>query len=77
MGGVTILSRHDNNMSKLLSSVFPEYEWLPWRFQNREVKPNELKLFLESIAKELNVNEMQDWYKVKEEVKIKRERKGC
>jgi hypothetical protein len=54
---------------KLLSTVFPEYEWLPWKFGVikrdfwHDVK-NQRK-FMEFSAKELNIKEMSDWYQVK------------
>ena len=46
--------------------VYPEYDWLPWKFEKcpkkywHDVK-NERK-FMDWAGKELNVKEMSDWY---------------
>ena len=59
---------NDSSLYKLLSSVYPHYEWLPWKFANfprslwADVK-NQRK-FMEWAGKELKINEMSDWYKV-------------
>lgn len=52
----------------LLSSVFPEYEWLPWKFAqcpknywNDDVNK---KKFLDWAGKQLGVNEISDWNKI-------------
>ena len=52
----------------LLSEVYPDYNWLPWKF---EMLPKyywndmkNVKKFMDWAGKELNVKEMSDWYKV-------------
>ena len=52
----------------ILQAIYPEYDWLPWRFpsvpkQYWENKSNHKKL-AEWLARELNIKEMDDWYKV-------------
>jgi hypothetical protein len=32
MGGDRILSQHDHFLVNALSSVYPQFEWLPWKF---------------------------------------------
>ena len=55
-----------------MSVVYPEYDWLPWRFVKctqqfwGDVK-NQRK-FMDWAGKELNVQDMSDWYKVTTEV---------
>ena len=33
-GGSTLLSRHNDSPIQLLTAIFPEYNWLPWKFSN-------------------------------------------
>ena len=67
-GGVRLIDLYNGSLSKLLSSVYPEYDWLPWKFT---VCPlgfwNDIanqRKFTEWVAKELNIKEMEDWYRV-------------
>jgi hypothetical protein len=61
-------------MFTMLSSMFPQYEWLPWKFTH--CPPNfwnnvdNQKKFIEWAGKQLNCNEMSDWYKVSQKVKL-------
>ena len=71
MGGSTLLA----NMSlvKLLSSVYPDYEWLPWKFskspKNMWEDATSQKKFLQWVGNELKIKEMKDWYNVSLQVK--------
>ena len=62
---------------KILSSVYPDYDWLPWHFQ--KISANEwrerAKKFMETVAKELKIATMEDWYNVTRE-DIKRFKEG-
>jgi hypothetical protein len=69
IGGSTLLITHYNSSPLLLlSEMFPNYEWLPWKFQKsppnywNDVK-NQRK-FLEWAAKQLNITELNDWHNV-------------
>ena len=57
---------------KLLSTLFPDYPWLPWRFgfvqKGYWENPENRKLFVEWLYKELNLQSLDDWYKVTEKV---------
>jgi hypothetical protein len=59
---------------QLLSEIFPNYNWLPWKFQKcpkgywDNVK-NQRK-FLDWASNELKVKEMSDWYKVSTKVQV-------
>jgi hypothetical protein len=53
--------------------MYPEYEWLPWKF---DMCPNNFwedvknqKRFLDWAGKELKIKEMSDWYKISKYVK--------
>jgi hypothetical protein len=52
----------------MLSTVYPEYEWLPWKFRKSPQNYwNDLKnqqKFMDWAGKQLKVNEMSDWYKI-------------
>jgi hypothetical protein len=56
----------------MLATVFPEHPWLPWRF-NLPPKyywdgVKNIKKFFDWAGKQLNVNEINDWYKVSRKV---------
>ena len=64
--------KYNYSPSQLLKSVFPEYEWLPWKFDKCpqkfwENKGNQ-RLFMHWAAKELKINDMSDWYKISQSV---------
>ena len=76
LGGSSLLQVNGQSLYKTLCNVFPEYEWLPWRFGKT---PNHFwgeeenqKKFVEWAGKELGIKEMSDWYKVSNEVSV-----GC
>ncbi len=57
----------------LLTEVYPEYDWLLWKFNSFSSKsliasPGRRQQYVEWMAKQLNIKEMSDWYKVKQEV---------
>ena len=69
-GGEGLLRIFNDSLFKLLNSIYPEHVWLPWKFVHSKEFSNieNLKPFMEYVAKEMNVKEMQDWYKVKPDV---------
>jgi hypothetical protein len=74
LGGSTILkSVYGGSPSTVVTSVYSEFEWLPWRF-NCVPKGfwNDLKNqrnFMEWAAKQLDYKNMEDWYKISIKVK--------
>jgi hypothetical protein len=72
IGGSRLLRKFNKSPYLLLSNVFPEYEWLPWKFDNcprnywDDVKNQ--KKFMDWAAEQLNIQEMGDWYKVTKRV---------
>ena len=64
---------NENSLFNIVSTVYPQYKWLPWRFSNKKksfwLDSENWKWFMQFAAKELNLNEMNDWYNVTSEVK--------
>lgn len=68
LGGSSLLYRYNNSLSLLLSTVFPEQEWLPWKFGKSpksfwENHDNKVK-FMGWLSEKLHIKNMEDWYKV-------------
>jgi hypothetical protein len=61
-------AKYDRSLSLLLSVLYPEYEWLPWKFVRSPVNfwsdSHNKKKFLDWAGKQLGVKEFSDWYKV-------------
>ena len=59
---------------QLIMNVFPEYNWLPWKFSVVPLgywnnKDNQLK-YMNWLAIQLNINIIEDWYNVTNKVYI-------
>jgi hypothetical protein len=60
-----------NSHAKALEYTFPEIEWHPWRFANarrglwKEI--SECRKFFHWVAEELNVDLVEDWYRIPRE----------
>jgi hypothetical protein len=67
-GGSLLHSKYNSSIFLLLSKVFPEYEWLPWKFANtpKNIWSDEknVRNFLDWAGKQLGVKEMADWRSV-------------
>jgi hypothetical protein len=68
-GAASILNnKHHSSPSSLLSTVYPDYDWLPWKFYTcprhywEDIK-NQRK-FMDWVGKQLSVQDMSDWYNV-------------
>ena len=62
-----------NSYIDLLAEVYPEFDWLPWKFSSFNSKilvsnANRRQNYIEWMSKQLNIKEMNDWYKIKPEV---------
>ena len=72
VGGSNLLLIHGNSLFKVLSTLYSEYEWLPWKFQNspRHAWENieTQKKFVEWAGKELKIKNKNDWYNVTNKV---------
>jgi hypothetical protein len=73
-GGGHLLKSHRDSPTHLLSTVYPEHEWLPWKFVrcplNYWSDVNNQRKFMDWAATQLNVKEMSDWYKISQRVSI-------
>ena len=56
----------------MLSNLYPEYEWLPWKFaqcpQNFWENVNNQLMYVNWAGKQFQIKEMSDWYNVTLEV---------
>jgi hypothetical protein len=59
-------------MFTMLSTVYPEYKWLPWKFvktkNNFTKEQSNHKELVDDLGKQLNIKELSDWYKITNEV---------
>ena len=73
LGGLWLLSKYRGSPSALISAVYPEYNWLPWKFDKIQSKYwediNNQKKFMDWVGNELKIKEMSDWYNVSYRVK--------
>jgi hypothetical protein len=67
-----LLKMYNNSPYMVLSAVYPEHEWLPWKFL---VTPKEtwkdagnIKKVFNWLGKELGVKEISDWKNISKEV---------
>ena len=74
LGGSSILSLYNYSPSKLVTTLFPNYDWLPWKFNlSSGVRKNKqiARDFMESLKKKLDYNDYKDWYQINNQVKKK------
>ena len=71
LGGSYLLARkYKGSPLLLLSSIYPNYNWLPWRFNKvpsgywNEVK--EHRKFLDWVGEQMGLRNKSDWYNVTE-----------
>jgi hypothetical protein len=69
-----LLKLYNGRNAELISAVFSEYAWLPWKFATFNFRLwsdiNIQKMFIDSVAQELSIKDLDDWYNVKPEVRI-------
>lgn len=67
LGGSRVLfTLYSGSLEKALRSVYPEHSWQFWRFTG-DILTGEVhkhRKFFENLGKEVNVKNMDDWYKV-------------
>lgn len=75
LGGAHLLNNtYNGSVAQLLTSIYPNYNWIPWLF-GRTAKhiwddiDNQRK-FMDYASKQLNLNKMEDWKKVKYNVSV-------
>jgi hypothetical protein len=71
LGGQRLLSTK-GSFHQLLSTTYPDFDWLPWKFawcpRNYWNDMKNQRKFIEWAAKELKIEQMSDWYKVTHKV---------
>ena len=71
--GSVLAKKYNNSLYHMLSSLFPEYDWLPWMFakapKNYWNDVNTRQKYVKYVERELGIKEMSDWYKVTQKVK--------
>jgi hypothetical protein len=67
-GGGYLVARLHTSLPDLLRTVYPEHEWLEWKFANQPTglwdRSAIRQKFLDWFAKQHNVSKPEDWYKV-------------
>jgi hypothetical protein len=74
IGGGGLLHKYEDSPSLLITTTFPNYNWLLWKFstcpQNFWEEMKNCKNFMNWVGKQLNVTEMENWYKIQADVKL-------
>ena len=67
-----MLTKYNASPSLLLSIIYPEYNWLPWKFtltpKNYWSEPKHQRKYMDWLENELGIKDKNDWYKVKIQV---------
>ena len=69
-----MLLAYENSIINLLSSIYPNHHWLPWKFVRIpngfwENKGNQLE-YMNWLKEQLNIKDIEDWYNVSVDVII-------
>ena len=67
--GCGLLHKYNNSPQLFLEAVYPDYEWIPWKFETGVPRYywddiENHKKFAEWLFKELGYETMEDWYKI-------------
>jgi hypothetical protein len=73
-GEVLLKQKYEGSLYLLLSKIYPDYNWLPWNFDNNllnywEDMKNQKK-FIEWVETQLNIKGMTGWYEVSNKVRL-------
>lgn len=68
-GGTRLLKQYARSPMKMIMSIFPEHDWIPWKFDEKLKKGSWDDLhfqreFVEYVAKEYKLEDMEDWYNI-------------
>jgi hypothetical protein len=73
------MEKFNESPSYLLSAVFPEQNWLEWKFEqcpkNFWESGKNRRKFLEWASHELKIKELSDWYNVTAQVTARKIKK--
>jgi hypothetical protein len=68
-GGSTLLMLYGGSPSKLVQSIYPKHEWMPWRFETvakgtwNKLEPLQRIKMINWLEKELRIESPEDWYR--------------
>ena len=70
-GGKHLLNKY-NSLLALITSIYPQFDWIPWKFEKLppnfwEDMKNQNK-FLSFVSNKLSVLKPEDWYKIPQRV---------
>jgi hypothetical protein len=67
-GGAGLLYKYRNSKLKMLQSVYPTEEWVPWKFHHASngfwENENNIRSFLDWLGKILHLKNLDDWYRI-------------
>ena len=70
--GSTLLKYNKDSYIKLITRVYPNYQWLPWKFTHTSrgywKDENNVKEYMNWLSEKLNIKTMEDWYNISSEV---------
>jgi hypothetical protein len=68
-GGLMNNNIYKGSPALLIPAVYPEYEWLPWKFSKTTktfwADNKSVRRFLDWAGKQLGIKELEDWNKMK------------
>ena len=66
--GSGLLLKYGNSPSKTIQSIFPEHNWLAWKFRKVPdgfwISNDNAIIFMNWLSKELKINSLDDWYHI-------------
>ena len=72
IGGSSLLQKYKGSPFHLISTIYPEVEWLPWKFTQSPkgfwADVENQKTFIQWASKQLNIRDLSDWYNVSPKV---------
>ena len=67
-GGRTLLNHHKGSLYSILLTVYPEFDWLPWKFHQLPKfswkNPELLEKALRFVADKLHLQTVEEWHRV-------------
>ena len=70
--GSTLLKLHNNSISTLVTTTYPNYNWLLWKFHDDPPglwnNDKNIHQYMDWLGQKLNIKQMEDWYQLSSEV---------
>lgn len=67
-GGLGILKLYSNSIYRMLSNIYPGFNWEPWRFKrlpkSASTDPGVITKVIAYIEGKTNIKNDEDWYRV-------------